>query len=401
MSGMETGIVKSAAVTQSNDKPKENNSLVPQSAKQTRLAAFTPTNLTEAIALAKMMAGSDMVPKDYKGKAANIIVAIQFGSEVGLAPMQSLQSVAVINGRPCLWGDGALGLVQGHPDFEDIQETTEGTVATCVIKRRGRTPCKRTFSDEEATKAGLIAKGGPWNQYRARMRQMRARGFALRDSFSDVLKGISIAEEAMDIPVDNSQAKQQREAMTFDVSSLQPSSETNRGHGNEGLQQQKKPDQPDAKPDPVMCGECRQIDSHDPTCSQFAKVEQDRRTSQTTKALFAVLGVAKKTQSKTDEPYLVLDVIDNASNKGKLYVWHKTLHEYLDKPTTEKRMLLCEMSEQKKGNSTYHQLEHILELDGVPFVNNKPAQQGEMPTDDEGPDEPENPVQGVPGLFNK
>lgn len=352
-----------------------------QSARQTRLAAFTPTNLTEAIALAKMMAGSDMVPKEYKGKAANIIVAIQFGSEVGLAPMQSLQSVAVINGRPCLWGDGALGLVQGHPDFEDIQETTEGTVATCIIKRKGRTPCKRTFSDEDAQKAGLLSKGGVWNQYRARMRQMRARGFALRDSFADVLKGISIAEEAMDIPVDNSQAKQQREAMTFDVGAFTPSTEPNRGHEDTGLGRPKLDEQKqaDPKPDKVMCNECRQIDSHTENCSQYAdwlKSKQDAKTSKpTSKAAVLVLEAKRKTK-KGGEPFLVLEVVAADNTQGKLYVWHKSFFEYLaslkDKPC------LFELSEQTKDGKKFHQIEHILEIAGVQFVEDKPAAQGTL-----------------------
>src|SRR6266478_3926901 len=88
----------------------------PQSGKLSRIAAFTPTNLTEAIALSKLIAGSDLAPKDFKGKPANVLIAMQMGAEVGLAPMQSLQNIAVINGRPSLWGDAALGVVQVHPD---------------------------------------------------------------------------------------------------------------------------------------------------------------------------------------------------------------------------------------------------------------------------------------------
>src|ERR1035438_4072987 len=93
------------------NQPAQQAEIVRSSARQTRLAAFTPANLTEAIALAKMMAQSEIVPRDYQKKPANIIVAIQFGAEIGLPPMQALQSVSVINGRPALWGDRALALV--------------------------------------------------------------------------------------------------------------------------------------------------------------------------------------------------------------------------------------------------------------------------------------------------
>jgi len=51
---------------------------------------------------------------------------------------------------------------------------------------------------EDAKRAGLWAKQGPWTAYPKRMMQMRARGFALRDAFPDVLKGMITAEEAQD-----------------------------------------------------------------------------------------------------------------------------------------------------------------------------------------------------------
>jgi hypothetical protein len=50
----------------------------------------------------------------------------------------------------------------------------------------------------DAKAAGLWAKGGPWTQYPKRMLAMRARGFALRNAFADVLRGLVTAEEAGD-----------------------------------------------------------------------------------------------------------------------------------------------------------------------------------------------------------
>src|SRR5882724_9451123 len=104
--------------TQETELVKQEPKAEPQSGKLSRIAAFTPTNLTEAIALSKLIAGSDLAPKDFKGKPANCLIAMQMGAEVGLAPMQSLQNIAVINGRPSLWGDAALGVVQVHPEYE-------------------------------------------------------------------------------------------------------------------------------------------------------------------------------------------------------------------------------------------------------------------------------------------
>src|SRR3546814_17968193 len=54
---------------------------------------------------------------------------------------------------------------------------------------------------DDAKKAGRAGKQGPWSQYPQRMLQMRARAWAMRDGFADVLKGIGIAEEVRDFPV--------------------------------------------------------------------------------------------------------------------------------------------------------------------------------------------------------
>jgi hypothetical protein len=88
---------------------------------------------------------------------------------------------------------------------ESVTETIDGEgdnmVATCSAKRRGyERPTVVRFSVADAKKAGLWGKTGPWTQYPRRMLQLRARGFALRDAFPDVLKGLVTAEEAHDYP---------------------------------------------------------------------------------------------------------------------------------------------------------------------------------------------------------
>lgn len=157
-----------------------------------------PKNFGELMKYAEMIANSDLAPKDYKGKPGNVLVAIQMGAELGLKPMQALQNIAVINGRGTIWGDAALALVQSHPEYDGIKEEGDEKKATCTIKRKGEEPHTVTFTEEDAKIAGLWGKAGPWTQYKKRMLQVRARGFALRDKFPDALKGLILVEEARD-----------------------------------------------------------------------------------------------------------------------------------------------------------------------------------------------------------
>lgn len=149
---------------------------------------------------AKKLASSQLVPKDFLNRPENCFIAIQWGAELGIGPMQAPQSIAVINGRPSIWGDLALAIVLKSPLCEYVTESIDGDVATCTVKRKNGPEQSRTFSKAQAQKAGLWTKTGPWTQYPERMLQMRARGFALRDVFTDVLKGLSIAEEMQDMP---------------------------------------------------------------------------------------------------------------------------------------------------------------------------------------------------------
>lgn len=163
-----------------------------------------PTNLKEAKEFADTLSKSGLVPKEFQAKPNNILVAVQWGYEIGLAPMQALQNIAVINGRPSLWGDSLLALVKSHPAFAGSREWMEGDIAFCEIKRTLANGKEETtlaqFSKEDAQRANLLNKQGPWKQYPKRMMQLRARGFAIRDAFPDAVKGMITAEEAMDYP---------------------------------------------------------------------------------------------------------------------------------------------------------------------------------------------------------
>jgi hypothetical protein len=183
--------------------------------------------MAEAMSFAGMVAKSDFAPKDFKGKPESCLLAIQHGSEVGLSPMQSLQSIAVINGRPTIWGDAALALVQSSPACEYVREYIEGdgdqAVAVCEVKRRGYPAATvSTFSMFDAKRAGLAGKSGPWTQYPMRMLALRARGFALRNAFADALRGLVTAEEAQDYPQAEPAREPARAALTNTVKEVAP-----------------------------------------------------------------------------------------------------------------------------------------------------------------------------------
>jgi hypothetical protein len=158
---------------------------------------------------------SGLAPKGIETPEA-IFVALEMGLEVGLPMMAALQNIAVINGRPAIWGDAQLAVVRSTGElalFEEWYEEagkrlarnpatfTDSTTAVCRVQRHGYEPAETAFSVADAKRANLWGKAGPWSQYPARMLKHRARSFALRDQFGDALRGLRTVEEVQDDPV--------------------------------------------------------------------------------------------------------------------------------------------------------------------------------------------------------
>lgn len=158
------------------------------------------------MAIARVLYHGGMSNK-HMNKAEHLAARIIAGMEVGLSAVQSVNWIAIINGRAVIWGDAALALVRASMVLDgDITERWEGEgderVAVCITKRRGAAEPRETrFSVADAKRAKLWGKEGPWTEYPDRQLMWRARGWNLRDNFNDVLCGLGIAEEELDVPV--------------------------------------------------------------------------------------------------------------------------------------------------------------------------------------------------------
>lgn len=157
--------------------------------------------------LAKAYFGSGLMPKALNS-VEKVLVAVQLCRELGLPPMASLGKICVINGTPSIFGDLPLALVMKSgllidikeyligEDGQEVSSTEESfTGAVCIVVRKGKSAVLRQFTIADAKKAKIWEKSSsPWLTYPKRMLQMRARTWALKDAFPDVLLGITIGE---------------------------------------------------------------------------------------------------------------------------------------------------------------------------------------------------------------
>jgi hypothetical protein len=185
---------------------------------------LTPKTFDEMWRVACLLAESGLMPRDYNKNPSAVMVAGQFGAQLGLSLMASIQNIAVVNGHPSIYGDSMLALVKGHGSLEVFVEIFDGQDdeyrAICIAKRKGvgysydpddhiNTMRKKglfvnEFSVNDAKRAGVWGGTGDteykkkmsaWYKHPKRMLKMRARSFTLRDGWPDILKGMHSAEE--------------------------------------------------------------------------------------------------------------------------------------------------------------------------------------------------------------
>ncbi len=176
------------------------------------------------------------ITPDTLDSPSKILVAIQYGLEIGLTPMVALNSIAVIGGKPCIYGDVGLAMAYKSGMMEYIEETVEGVgedmVATCTVKRQGQpNPVVRVFDVAKAKTAGLWKKKGTWTSHPDRMLKYKARAFALRDTFPDILEGLHLYEELIgeveeQLPAPTCETPRRADRKPVDSSPVEPAPQT-------------------------------------------------------------------------------------------------------------------------------------------------------------------------------
>lgn len=168
------------------------------------------SSLEDAYRFAKYVIASRMAPRGFDTPEA-VLVAIQFGAELGLAPMAALQNLCIIQGRPSLWGDAVPGicqaLVESYKDERIGDPGKDSWGWKITVTRKGRAdPISREYTIADAKRAKLWEKRGrdgqdtPWITNPDRMLFMRARTFCFRDAFPDQMRGLRTVEELRDHP---------------------------------------------------------------------------------------------------------------------------------------------------------------------------------------------------------
>ena len=190
--------------------------------------------LEAAVRLADVICDTEMVPTVLRGRPDAIAAVVLHGYELGLGPMQSLQTIDVIQGRPALSPEGmrALVLSKGHTVIVDA--TDDGATVKC--HRREWAPdvwTWHTFTLADADRAKLLGKGN-WTTYPRAMLTARATAEAIRATFPDVIAGVSYTPEEIEVPAAGPPPEESRRGRPDPEPSGAPTSATDPGCAIDG-----------------------------------------------------------------------------------------------------------------------------------------------------------------------
>ena len=158
--------------------------------------------VADALRLADVICDTELVPKTLKGRPDAVVAVVLAGHELGLGPMQSLQTIDLIQGRPSLSPEGMRALVLAHG--HGFKVTGDDVTATATVRRKEWAEGEwesYTFTMDDAVRAELL--GNPsWKKYPRAMLYARATSEAARATFADVIAGLSYTPEEIESSID-------------------------------------------------------------------------------------------------------------------------------------------------------------------------------------------------------
>jgi hypothetical protein len=174
---------------------------------QTQVALGSPIgDLDQAYRLSQALAMASIVPDALRGKPGNVLAIILYGQDLGMSPMQAIQGIYVVKGKPQLSGTTWLALTRraGHK-VRFLEQANERCTIEITRSDDPKHPHVETYTLDDAVTANLVrikdgkpfARGSkgdplPWEQYTRTMIRNRAISNAAKAACPEVALGFAV-----------------------------------------------------------------------------------------------------------------------------------------------------------------------------------------------------------------
>lgn len=183
---------------------------------------YTPATFEAALSWCESISRSNIVPECYRtpkgasqeqSKAMDVYIACSQGQELGMKPLQALNNIIVINGRPSLTSKAKLAIALKYCVVSYSEDESDGVPKWTVNMKRkdGSSNVTRTYSVYDAITAGtmkiqkmgdksyFVGTRGAWVGYWKQMLFWKAVSQAADASCADILSGFDTTEDLKDI----------------------------------------------------------------------------------------------------------------------------------------------------------------------------------------------------------
>lgn len=155
--------------------------------------------------LAVPLCQTDFVPSHFRGNEHAATAAILYGAEAGLSPLQALQGIYVISGRPAMYARTMLAVTLGAGHEVRTMESTD-VRAVVEAQRRGSSHVEKiVVTIDQAKRAGWTSNK-KYSTEPATMLLARAQSQACRRVAPDALLGMAYSAEELQDEADSEPA---------------------------------------------------------------------------------------------------------------------------------------------------------------------------------------------------
>ena len=148
------------------------------------------SSLPDRLAYAQALSGAKLLPEQFRGKPSDVLLAMEWGAALGMAPMQAINSIHIINGKPGLSANALAALVrrEGHR----MRVTGDDKHAAASIWRKDDPEFEYTvtWTMDMAKRAGLLTGKDNWSKYPGAMLKARAQTAVVRDACPELIIGL-------------------------------------------------------------------------------------------------------------------------------------------------------------------------------------------------------------------
>lgn len=169
-------------------------------------SAFGIATFDHAQRVAKMLASSSLIPKEYQNNIQNTMIALEMANRIGASPLQVMQNLYIVHGKPGWSSSFIIAALNASKKFSPVRfemggEGDEyGCYAWAYDANNNEKLIGPKITMKMAKAEGWVDKNGSkWKTMPELMLRYRAAAFFGRLYAPEILMGMQTMEEVIDV----------------------------------------------------------------------------------------------------------------------------------------------------------------------------------------------------------